>query len=142
MTRLAVIDDDPTVQLILERAFAGSDVALTCADSAASGWELIRRENPDVVVLDVQLPDMSGLELFQRVQAHDAALPVVFITSSGESATVIQAMQMGAFDYLQKPLDLPMVREVIARAAETRRLSATRVSLGDEVDADGDVMIG
>jgi nitrogen regulation protein NR(I) len=143
MTRLAVIDDDPTVRLILERAFAGSEVALSCADSAAAGWQLIERQHPDVVVLDVQLPDLSGLELFQRIHAHDAALPVVFITSSGESATVIQAMQMGAFDYLQKPLDLPLVRELIARAAATRRLSATRVSLGgDEADVEVDVMIG
>src|SRR5262249_38727598 len=81
MTRLAVIDHDPTVQLILERAFAGSEVDLSCADSAAAGWDLIQREHPDVVVLDVQLPDLSGLDLFQRIQAHDAALPVIFITS-------------------------------------------------------------
>src|SRR5690242_10884455 len=132
MTRLAVIDDDPTVQLILQRAFDGGDVTLSCADSATAGWELIEREHPDVVVLDVQLPDLPGLELFERVQARDASLPVVFITSSGESATVIQAMQMGAFDYLQKPLDLPVVREVVARAATARRLSATRVNLGGD----------
>ncbi len=143
MTRLVLIDDDPTVELILRRAFAGSDVVVQSADSAAAGWELIQREAPDVVLLDVQLPDLSGLELFQRVQAHDAALPVVFITSSGVSATVIEAMQMGAFDYLQKPLDLPVVRAVIARAAEVRRLSSRRVSLGDgEAPPDADVMVG
>jgi len=143
MTRLAVIDDDPTVLLILQRAFAGSDVSVLSAESAEDGWKLIQRQRPDVVVLDVQLPDMSGLELFQRVHAHDAALPVVFITSSGASDTVIQAMQLGAFDYLQKPLNLPVVREVIERAAAVRRLSTTRVSLGDDGgEEDGDVMVG
>ena len=142
-TRLAVIDDDPTVQLILGRAFAGGDVTLLSAESAAEGWRLVESERPDVVVLDVQLPDMSGLELFQRLHSQDAALPVVFITSSGDSATVIQAMQIGAFDYLQKPLDLPAVREVIERAAAVRRLSSTRVRLGDDEEAtEGDVMVG
>jgi nitrogen regulation protein NR(I) len=143
MTRLAVIDDDPTVLLILRKAFNGGPITVQSAESAAGGWELIQGDCPDGVVLDVQLPDMSGLDLFQRLHAQDATLPVVFITSSGDSATVIQAMQMGAFDYLQKPLNLPVVREVIERAAAVRRLSATRVSLGDdETASDADVMVG
>src|SRR5262245_61635605 len=143
MTRLAVIDDDPTVLMILRKAFNGGPITVQSAESAAGGWELIQRDCPDVVVLDVQLPDMSGLDLFQRLHAHDATLPVVFITSSGDSATVIHAMQMGAFDYLQKPMNLPAVREVIERAAAVRRLSATGVSLGDDDTAsDSDVMVG
>jgi len=143
MTRLAVIDDDPTVPLILRRAFAGSAFTVDSADTAAAGWELIQRQRPNVVVLDVQLPDESGLALFQRVHAWDATLPVVFITSSGASCTVIEAMQLGAFDYLQKPLDLPVVRDVIERARAAGRLSATRVSLGDvDAAADADVMVG
>src|SRR5262245_53441716 len=143
MTRLAVIDDDPTVLLILRRALAGTEGTVHSGAWRGEGWQLVEGERPVVVVLDVQLPDLSGLELFQRLQAHDAALPVVFITSSSDSATVIQAMQLGAFDYLQKPLNLPVVREVIERAAAVRRLSATRVSLGEEnTVADGDVMVG
>ena len=143
MTRVAVIDDDPTVLLILQRALAASAVSIQSADTAADGWELIQRQRPDVLVLDVQLPDMSGLELFKRVQAWDASLPVVFITSSGASATVIEAMQMGAFDYLQKPLNLPVVRDVIERARAAGRLKATPVRLGDaDGAADTDVMVG
>src|SRR4029453_13296188 len=143
MTRVAVIDDDPTVLLILQRALAASAVSIQSADTAADGWELIQRQRPDVVVLDVQLPDMSGLALFQRVQGWDATLPVVFITSSGASATVIEAMQMGAFDYLQKPLNLPVVRDVIERARAAGRLRATPVRLGDaDAAADTDVMVG
>ena len=141
--RLAVIDDDPTVELILRRALAASGVELLTAESGAAGRELVEQQRPDVVVLDLQLPDMTGLELFQRLLEFDAALPVVFITSSGASENVIQAMQLGAFDYLQKPLNLPVVREVLERALAMRRLAATRVSLGEEAAAgESDVMVG
>ncbi|MBV8431785.1 MAG: sigma-54-dependent Fis family transcriptional regulator, partial [Solirubrobacterales bacterium] len=102
--------------------FEENDVRVLTAATAAAGLEALRREGPDVVVLDLQLPDRSGLELFREIQALDAKRPVLFITAHGTTETAIEAMKRGAFEYLLKPLDYHQVREVVARAVELSRL--------------------
>ena len=89
------------------------------------------QHHPDVVLLDIQLPDLSGLELFQKVRQVDATIPVIFITASGSSGTAIEAMKLGAFDYLLKPLDFPKVRELVARAFEIRRFMHVPVAMAE-----------
>ena len=106
MPMLLVIDDDPAILLVFRRAFADSDVALRTAATAREGLEAVTQHRPDVVLLDVRLPDMTGLELYRAIRQLDGMLPVIFITAGGSSDTVIEAMKLGAYDYLQKPLDL------------------------------------
>src|SRR5262245_15636694 len=122
MPSMVVIDDDPAVLLVLRRAFENSDVRVATAECGADGLATIRRQQPDAALVDIHLPDMDGLELFQQLHDADATLPVIFITASGTSDTVIQAMKRGAFDYLHKPLDLTVVRSILRRAFEVRRL--------------------
>jgi nitrogen regulation protein NR(I) len=138
MPVLLVIDDDPAILLVFRRAFADSDVALRTAATAREGLEAVAQHRPDVALLDVRLPDMTGLELYREIRRLDGTLPVIFITAGGSSDTVIEAMKLGAYDYLQKPLDLGVVREVLGRAFEIRRLMSVPVEfraddgLGDE----------
>src|SRR5262245_37816006 len=144
MPTFVVIDDDPAVLVVFRRAFQGADVSVVTAATARDGLEAVTRHCPDVVLLDIQLPDMSGLDLFQQLRQVDARLPVLFITAGGGSDTVIQAMKLGAFDYLQKPLDLPVVRGLLERAFAVRRLMHTPVAFGSsaEDDAGGDLLVG
>ena len=76
---------------------------------------------PDVVVLDVHLPDLNGLEMLRRLRALDARNPVVFISGRGDADDAIEAMKLGAYDYLLKPLELRQVREALLHRAPLRR---------------------
>ena len=108
------------------------------------GLELIERK-PDVVLLDIMLPEGSGLEAVEKIQALDPKLPIIFITAGGTSDTTIEAMKLGAYDYLLKPLDLPKLRELVDKALEIRRLMQVRVELPTSTEAaalDGDHIIG
>jgi len=144
MSLLLVIDDDRSVRFMIERTFQGTDVTVLTAGSVREGLELLQRQ-PDVLLLDIMLPEESGLEAVQRIQALDPKLPIIFITSGGTSNTTIEAMKLGAYDYLFKPLDLPRLKELVDRAMEIRRLMQVRVELPTNENlpsTDGDQIIG
>src|SRR5262249_37064193 len=123
------------------RAFAGQTIELHTADSASEGLALAEKERPEVIVLDVRLPDMSGLEALGRLRAIDARSLVIFITGNSTTDTAIEAMKLGAFEYLLKPLDLAQLRQVIKKAWQISRLRrvpavvATDESFDDRADA-------
>ncbi|MFT5095333.1 MAG: DNA-binding NtrC family response regulator [Porticoccaceae bacterium] len=143
--RLLVVDDEPSVLQLFRSAFEKNGIEVLTADTARGGLKVAREEKPDVGIFDLMLPDWSGLDLLKEVQQVDSRLPVIFITAGGTSATAIDAMKLGAFDYLTKPLDLRQVRELVDQAFEVRRLMSQPVALGDDgqqVPAAGDVMVG
>ncbi len=143
MPNVLVIDDDRSVPFLIERAIQGTGVTVLPARSVQEGLELLARR-PDVVLLDIMLPEGSGLEAVQKIQARDPKLPIIFITAGGTSDTTIEAMKLGAYDYLLKPLDLPKLKELIERALEIRRLMQVRVELpsNETPSSDGDHIIG
>jgi DNA-binding NtrC family response regulator len=144
MPTLLVIDDEPSILHAFRRAFRSPGVTLLTASTAEEGLQQAARAGPDVVVLDLKLPDLSGLEAFQRLQALDARTPVLFITGHGTTETAIEAMKHGAFDYLLKPLELGQVRERVARAFEISRLMRVPAVVADERPPPGpsDVLVG
>jgi two-component system nitrogen regulation response regulator GlnG len=144
MSSLLVIDDDRTVLLLVKKAFKDSDVDVHTASTAAEGMTVLKEEKPDVLLLDIMLPEITGIELAQEIRQIDQRLPVIFITAMNDSDTAIEAMKMGAYDYLLKPLDVRQVRALIERALETRRLMNSPVRLQEpETDSeDGDILVG
>jgi two-component system nitrogen regulation response regulator GlnG len=144
MPTVLVIDDDRIVRYFIEQTFKVGDIRVCAAMSADEGLQAMKRELPDVVLLDVMLPKISGLEVFEQIRKHDAKLPVIFITASGDSETAIEAIKGGAYDYLYKPLDVALVHESVRKALEMRRLMHVPVLLpaanGDESSAD--VLVG
>src|SRR5262245_47986723 len=106
MATILVIDDEESVRYSFRHIFEEEKVHVLTAASAAEGLDLFQRHAPDVVVLDLHLPDRSGLDVFREIQARDRKRPVIFITAHGTTETAIEAMKNGAFDYLVKPLDL------------------------------------
>src|SRR5205085_6253410 len=111
---------DRAILRMIERTFADSKIEVLTAKTAEDGIALVRAGSPDVVLLDVYLPGAHGLGVYQEIQAIDRRLPVVFITQDGKSDTAIEAMSLGAYDYLLKPLNLVHVREVVERALKIR----------------------
>src|SRR5436190_2042977 len=124
MPKLLVIDDEPAVGYSFRRAFERDGIEVIDARTGAAGVERFRADGPDVVVLDVRLPDRGGLEVFRDLRAIDPRRPVIVITAHGTTDTAIEAMKEGAFEYLLKPVDFARMREVIGRAFEAARLLA------------------
>jgi two-component system response regulator AtoC len=144
MPTILVVDDEPAIQHAFRRAFRGGEIALRTAASAAEGLAEVEREPPDVVVLDIHLPDASGLETFHRVRALDARIPVILVTGHGTTDLAIEAMKEGAYEYLLKPLELPELRVLIDRAVQSSQLMRVPAAIADEepVPVTGDVLLG
>jgi len=129
MSHILVIDDDRSVRHLIAKAFEESDVQVVPAATAEEGMQLLGSKQFDVVLLDILLPESSGLDLFERIRKIDSKLPVIFITSLSSSDTAIKAMTLGAFDYLLKPLDLARIRDLVRQAIEIRRLMSIPVEM-------------
>lgn len=139
-----VIDDDRTVLHLIERTLSGVVQRVETAATGGDGLSLCQSMQPDVVLLDINLPDESGLQVLREIRAFDRRLPVIFITAGADSESAIEAMQLGAYDYLAKPLSSNKLRELVRRAVNTRRLMTTAVALRtSEVKGSfGDLFIG
>jgi nitrogen regulation protein NR(I) len=144
MPTLLIVDDEPSILLAFRKAFREPAVTVVTAETAAQGLELARTRQPDVIVLDVHLPDTSGLEMLGKLHAIDARSPVIFITGRSTTETAIEAMKLGAYEYLLKPLELSTLRQVVERALDiSRRMRVPAVVAGDAtVDERADAIVG
>src|SRR5690348_14122104 len=144
MPRLLVVDDEPNVLYSLEKCLSSDVLEVISAGTAKEGLGLVRDRQPDAVILDVRLPDMSGLDAYDRIRQIDPRLPVIVITAFAKTETAIEAMRRGAFEYLLKPVDFRRLREVVAKALEVSRLSRVPAVFNEEepTDASADRIIG
>jgi nitrogen regulation protein NR(I) len=123
MPGLLLVDDDPGLILTqMSHALSPLGIRIEVACTGTEGLRQLAARPPDVLLLDIHLPDLSGLEVFQRVRQIDARIPVVFITAETDADTAIEAMKQGAYDYLFKPLDVQQLRRVVSQALELARL--------------------
>jgi DNA-binding NtrC family response regulator len=129
MTQVVVIDDDRSVGEMIRRSLAKVELNVLSVAKVEDGLAAIRNESPDVVLLDIMLPGTSGLDVFQKIREIDRKLPIIFITAGSDSSTAIKAMQLGGFDYVTKPLDLPALNDLVEKAIATRRMMNTPVAL-------------
>jgi len=141
---LLVVDDEPSILHFFRRAFRQPDVNLITAASAAEGLNKVRTAEPDVIVLDINLSEESGLDLFRQIQQVDSRIPVIFITGHGTTATAIEAMQLGAYEYLLKPLELDELNNLVSRAFEISRLMRVPpvITQGPELTDAPDALVG
>lgn len=144
MPRLLVVDDEPLILESFRYAFPAPDYDVVTAGNAADAMERFREQTPDVIVSDIRLPDLSGLELFQQFHSADARVPVILMTGHGTAGTAIDAMRAGAFEYILKPLDIDTLIPLVESAAETSRLMRTPAIMPSDQTADtsGDLLIG
>lgn len=125
MPRLLVIDDEPSILHAFRRAFDDPQLELLTAETAAAGEHIVREDHPDVVVLDLNLPDRSGLQCFERIKEIDRHVPVIFITGHGTVESAIEATKHGAFDYLFKPLELSELKTLVGKALRLSEMTKT-----------------
>lgn len=142
MQSLLVIDDEVPILRAFERAFTSDSTTVLTAKNAADGEATFIEAKPDVVVLDLSLPDTSGLECFQRLREIDPRVPVIFITGHGTVESAIEATRLGAYDYLFKPLELDEMRTLLDKAFNLSRMVRVQPVLADEVDTVADAIVG
>ena len=145
MPVLLVVDDEPAILHAFRRVFREPDVQLLTAERAAEGIAIVRERNPDVVILDIKLPDMSGLDAFQEIREINSKLPVIFITGHGTTETAIEAMKRGAYDYLFKPLELSELRQIVESAfsiASAQKLAPLLDTDDLAEESDADILVG
>jgi two-component system nitrogen regulation response regulator GlnG len=122
MPHLLLIDDDSAlVPEQVRQAFPAPGHRVEVATTGALGLAHVRSQQPDVVLLDLRLPDQSGLEVYQQIRCLDARIPVIFVTMAKGADAAIEAMKQGAYDYLFKPLDLHQLRRVVGEALDVAR---------------------
>ena len=135
MVNVLLIDDDPVFVLAqVRQALPAPHHSVTAVATGASGLEQVRDGSPDVVLLDLRLPDQSGLTVFDQLRAIDARLPVIFITAAKTADTAIEAMKRGAFNYLHKPLDLQQLQDVIGEALDVAARMRAPVVMTETAD--------
>src|SRR3954447_22430730 len=122
MPTLLVIDDEGGIRFTIREVLQSPELRVLTAEDSTEGLRLTRDESPDVVLLDIRLGGESGLEVFHRLRAVDPKLLVVFITGHGTAETAIEAMKLGAFDYLVKPLDLAELQHGVEQALKISHL--------------------
>jgi DNA-binding NtrC family response regulator len=136
-----LIDDDPAIiPKQVRQTFPPPSHRIEVAATGAAGVAHVRADPPDVVLLDLRLPDQSGLEVYELIRAIDARIPVIFVTMTKTADTAIEAMKLGAYDYLFKPLDQRLLRRVVEDAVEVARRMRAPVRIADappDADAEG-----
>ncbi len=135
-----VIDDEPVLQDVLGALLEGNGFDYHPAINGAEGLRILREEDVDVVLLDLMLPDRSGLDLLPEIKAHDPHLPVVVITAYSSVESAIEAMRQGAFHYVPKPFKNEEVLHLVRRAAEGRRLQAENLLLRSRLEGMGEIV--
>src|SRR5215203_4053981 len=121
MDKLLLIDDEADVQYSFRRIFDSPEIELTTASSGEEALRIIPKLKPDLVLMDVRMGGMTGLETLRRIRQMDSKLLVILMTAYGTTQTAIEAMKLGAYDYLLKPFDVPKLKEIVLNALKAAR---------------------
>lgn len=133
MARVLAVDDDPLALQAMASALPSAQFALTCASHASEALALARQCRPEAVLVDVSMPDISGFELAAQLLTlpEMADVPIIFVTQHGDQALELQALKMGAFDFVGKPFVPEILRARVGNAVRLRRRSQQALALSE-----------
>jgi two-component system NtrC family response regulator/two-component system nitrogen regulation response regulator GlnG len=123
VSRILIVDDEAGLRASFARLIEQEGHEAITAASGEEGVAKLTSERPDLVVMDVRMPGMTGLEALTRMKAADPSAPVIIMTAYGATDTAIQAVNKGAFDYILKPFDIPEMLALIGQALDASRLA-------------------
>ncbi|MEN9936357.1 MAG: hypothetical protein RLZZ387_2936 [Chloroflexota bacterium] len=127
--KILVVDDERPVRMMLEAALRAQSYRVECAVSGSDAKEQLAQEEFDVVLLDLQLGDMDGIEVLREIKSRWPATEVILLTAHGSINSAIAALRHGAFDYLLKPAQVYDIRDRVERGLEQRRVAMQRTEL-------------
>ncbi len=140
--KILIIDDEEHMCWALERAMIQEGYRAISTQSGGHGLELLRAEAPSLAILDLKMPGMNGLEVLQRIRDIAPKMPVIMITAHGSVETAVNAMKMGATDYITKPFDLDELKIVVKQALKVSRMATEITFLRSELTKKNNKMIG
>ncbi|WP_018623978.1 response regulator [Kangiella aquimarina] len=117
---ILVVDDDSSIRWVLARALNNAEFKVISCDNGAEGLELVRTHSPNIVITDIQMAGMSGLELLEKLNQSNPNLPVIMITAYADTDIGSQTHELGAFDYLPKPFNINQVIDICRKALDSQ----------------------
>jgi two-component system response regulator AtoC len=135
--QVLIVDDEPNLRKILAAQLSRDGYEVMLAEDGEQGLSMLRENHIDLVVTDLKMPKVDGMTLLREALRESPDLPIVMITAHGTVDTAVEALKLGAFDYLTKPFDKDEVRQVVAKALKTRALAqeeATTEPIGTTKD--------
>ena len=144
MSLILIIDDDQQLSLSFSKILTQDGYDTLAAFSGQDGIDKALDMNPDLVILDICLPDMSGMDVFEAINRVKPKLPVIIITAYGTTETAIGAIKQGAYDYIYKPFDVPEMLSLIEKALEAGRCMSSPVDVNPEFseESNRDALVG
>jgi putative nucleotidyltransferase with HDIG domain len=132
--KVLIVDDDPMVLALISRKLGACEYDCKIASSGTQAQEFLELESFDLVLLDVKMPGMTGMELLEIIRLHYIGTAVIMITAQKDVITAVRSMQLGAYDYVIKPVDLTLLEMTITRALERRRILVENLSYQVELE--------
>ena len=129
MDKLLLIDDEADVQYSFKRIFDSPELELHTASSGEEGLRLLSKCKPDLVISDIRMAGINGLETLRKIRQIDPKVPVIMMTAYGTTQMAIEAMKLGAYDYLLKPFDVPKLKQLVGAALKASRDMKQTVAL-------------
>src|SRR5210317_303803 len=136
---IAIVDDEQDMRESISQWLSLSGYQTKTYASAEEALKEIQADYPGIIISDIKMPGIDGITFLKRLQKADNALPVIMITGHGDVAMAVEAMQIGAYDFLEKPFDPERMAELTKKAIHTRRLALENRSLRREL-SDGTVL--
>src|ERR1700683_228714 len=131
--QVLIVDDEPNLRKILSAQLSRDGYDVLTAEDGEKGLAALREHHIDLVITDLKMPKVDGMTLLREALREEPQLPIVMITAHGTVDTAVEALKIGAFDYLTKPFDKDEVRQIVGKALRTRQLAgedATPVKAG------------
>jgi len=129
MEKILVVDDEKSLLDLLSRVFTKEGYRVQTTSSAAKAIEVLEQEDLDLLITDIRLPEISGMEILRRCRELRPDVPVIMITAYGNMKQAIEALKMGALDYIVKPFDMEELKITVAKGLEKRRLEQENILL-------------
>lgn len=143
MGTILIVDDDPQLRQSFEKLLTTEGHTVQTAATGEAAINLVQANPPDLVIMDIRMPGMSGLEAFRTIHDLEPKLPVIIMTAFGTTETAIEATKLGAFDYVLKPFEIPDVLTLISQALDAGRFMRSRVEMDLAPErASGEAIIG
>ncbi|MCM8808985.1 MAG: sigma-54 dependent transcriptional regulator [Candidatus Omnitrophica bacterium] len=135
MNKILIIDDEQGVRESLKFAFKNKYKTLL-ASNGKEGMSFIEKENPDLIILDIILPDIDGISLLKEIKKNYKDIPIIMLTAVSQIKTAVEAMKMGASDYITKPFDIEELTLVIEKTLKTKELVSHIELLKEEIQTE------
>jgi DNA-binding NtrC family response regulator len=140
--KILIIDDEPAVRNVFSRFLKGEGFSVTESSGGKEALSILAKEVPDVILLDLKMPEMDGISVLKEIMKTASEIPVIMITAYGDVPVAVEATKLGAYDFLCKPTDLDNLVMVINRAVEKRRLNQEIWQLDKSLSSSLEMLLG